>query len=263
MILNVQNLCISYSGHETVHNVSFSLEKGKILAIVGESGSGKTSIIRSLLGCLPHEGKVIGGTAAFGKKDIFQNTDQDWLAMSGTEIAMIFQDSGLMMNPIRTIGQQFIEYIRLHKKMTKKEATMAACSALKRMSLANPEDIIKQYPHELSGGMRQRVGVAMAMYFKPPLLLADEPTSALDVTTQAQVVEELMSICRENGTTIIIVTHNLGVASYMADYIMVMKQGECVEHGSACDVIDRPRHAYTKELLEAVPSIGGLYYAGQ
>ena len=173
---------------------------------------------------------------------------------------MIFQDSGNMMNPIQTIGKQFIEYIQTHSDMTKAQANDKAVEMLTRMNLPNPENILASYPFELSGGMRQRVGIAMAITFKPQLLLADEPTSALDVTTQAQIVKELLSIARTSGTAMIVVTHNIGVASYMSDKIMVMSQGRVVEYGTAEEVIKNPQHEYTRELLASVPQIGGTRY---
>lgn len=165
-----------------------------------------------------------------------------------------------MLDPIARIGSQFIEYIREHTSLTQKEAAKAAEAMLRKMHLPNTENIMKSYPFELSGGMRQRVGVAMAMFFKPRLLLADEPTSALDVTTQAQVVKEMMEICRQDRTAIIIVTHNIGVAAYMSDKLIVMQNGEIVESGRTDAIIAQPQTAYTKELLDAVPQVGGKSY---
>lgn len=166
-----------------------------------------------------------------------------------------------MMNPIRTIGSQFVEYILEHSSMDPQRAEKEAKEMLDKMQLPNPDTIMDSFPFELSGGMRQRVGVAMAMFFRPQLLLADEPTSALDVTTQAQVVKELMKICREDGTAIILVTHNLGVATYMSDKIMVMQNGHVVEEGTSEAIIENPQANYTKELLHSVPQIGGMSYA--
>ena len=166
-----------------------------------------------------------------------------------------------MLDPIQTIGKQFVEYIQTYEEVGTKEAAERAEAMLARMHLNNPANVMKSYPFELSGGMRQRVGVAMAMFFSPALLLADEPTSALDVTTQAQVVNELMDICRKDGTSIVMVTHNLGVAAYMSDQIMVMRYGKVLEHGTAEQVIEHAQSDYTKELLLAVPQIGGESYA--
>lgn len=261
MLLEVKNLHIQYVGTEMVHGISFSLNPGEVLSLVGESGSGKTSVIRAILGCLPHEGRVNEGEIIFSGVNMLKNTPKMWRDISGRNISMIFQDSGSMMNPIRTIGSQFVEYILEHSSMDPQKAEKEAKEMLERMQLPNPDTIMDSFPFELSGGMRQRVGVAMAMFFRPQLLLADEPTSALDVTTQAQVVKELMKICREDGTAIILVTHNLGVATYMSDKIMVMQNGHVVEEGTSEAIIENPQANYTKELLHSVPQIGGMSYA--
>ena len=261
MLLEVKNLHIQYAGTEMVHGISFSLDSGEVLSLVGESGSGKTSVIRAILGCLPHEGRVNEGEIIFSGVNMLENTLKMWRDISGRNISMIFQDSGSMMNPIRTIGSQFVEYILEHSSMDPQKAEKEAKEMLDKMQLPNPDTIMDSFPFELSGGMRQRVGVAMAMFFRPQLLLADEPTSALDVTTQAQVVKELMKICREDGTAIILVTHNLGVATYMSDKIMVMQNGHVVEEGTSEAIIENPQANYTKELLHSVPQIGGMSYA--
>ena len=261
MLLEVKNLHIQYAGTEMVHGISFSLDSGEVLSLVGESGSGKTSVIRAILGCLPHEGRVNEGEIIFSGVNMLKNTPKMWRDISGRNISMIFQDSGSMMNPIRTIGSQFVEYILEHSSMEPQKAEKEAKEMLDKMQLPNPDTIMDSFPFELSGGMRQRVGVAMAMFFRPQLLLADEPTSALDVTTQAQVVKELMKICREDGTAIILVTHNLGVATYMSDKIMVMQNGHVVEEGTSEAIIENPQANYTKELLHSVPQIGGMSYA--
>ena len=261
MLLEVKNLHIQYAGTEMGHGISFSLDSGEVLSLVGESGSGKTSVIRAVLGCLPHEGRVNEGEIVFSGVNLLENTPKMWREISGRNISMIFQDSGSMMNPIRTIGSQFVEYILEHSSMDPQKAEKEAKEMLDKMQLPNPDTIMDSFPFELSGGMRQRVGVAMAMFFRPQLLLADEPTSALDVTTQAQVVKELMKICREDGTAIILVTHNLGVATYMSDKIMVMQNGHVVEEGTSEAIIENPQANYTKELLHSVPQIGGMSYA--
>ena len=261
MLLEVKNLHIQYAGTERVHGISFSLDSGEVLSLVGESGSGKTSVIRAILGCLPHEGRVNEGEIIFSGVNMLENTPKMWRDISGRNSSMIFQDSGSMMNPIRTIGSQFVEYILEHSSMDPQKAEKEAKEMLDKMQLPNPDTIMDSFPFELSGGMRQRVGVAMAMFFRPQLLLADEPTSALDVTTQAQVVKELMKICRDDGTAIILVTHNLGVATYMSDKIMVMQNGHVVEEGTSEAIIENPQANYTKELLHSVPQIGGMSYA--
>ncbi|TWH49169.1 ABC transporter ATP-binding protein [Sporomusa sp. KB1] len=262
MLLEVSELFVSYAEHEIVRNVNLSLDEGEVLAIVGESGSGKTTVVRAILGCLPHEGRVNGGRILFEGKNLLENTPEEWCRLCGTKVAMVFQESGSMLDPIQCIGQQFVEYICEHSPMTKREAAEAAKGMLRKMHLPNPENIMKSYPFELSGGMRQRVGVALAMFFRPRLLLADEPTSALDVTTQAQVVKEMMEICRQDKTAIILVTHNIGVAAYMSDMLLVMREGQIVEAGRTDDVIAQAKSAYTKELLDAVPQVGGKRYVG-
>ena len=259
-VLTVENLSIAYQGVPAVMDVNFTLERGKVLTIVGESGSGKTTVIRALMGLLPVGGEVTEGKLLFNGQDLRNLSKDEWRSIRGKDMAMIFQDSGNMLNPIQTIGKQFIEYLQIHDDLTKKEAYSFAVEMLTRMNLANPENIMKSYPFELSGGMRQRVGIAMAISFKPSLLLADEPTSALDVTTQAQIVKELIEIPRSCGTAMIVVTHNIGVAAYMSDKIMVMKQGKIIEYGKAKDIINSPQEEYTKSLLIAVPQIGGKRY---
>ena len=241
MLLDVSNLTIQYNKNieATVKDINFSLDRGEILTIVGESGSGKTTVIRAILGSLPNSGKITNGKIFFENHDLLKYSVRDWLAIRGKNISMIFQDSGNMLNPIQTIGKQFIEYLQVHDNVTDEEAYSFAVEMLTRMNLPNPENIMKSYPFELSGGMRQRVGIA---------------------TTQAQIVKELMEIPRTCGTAMIVVTHNIGVAAYMSDKIMVMKQGKVVEYGKAEDIINSPQAEYTKTLLASVPQIGGQRY---
>lgn len=263
MLLKVTDLEISYGSKVTVTGANIELKKGEILSIVGESGSGKTTVIRAIMGCLPGNGRVSGGKIVFDGKSLLDNTPEEWRQMCGTEISMIFQDSGNMINPIRRIGEQFIDYILTHAPQTsRQEACQLAIKMLNDVRLPNPDNVMRSYPFELSGGMRQRVGIAMAMTFSPKLLLADEPTSALDVTTQAQNIRQIVDVRNEYNAAVIIVTHNLGVASYMANKIIVMQNGKIVESGRREDVIGNPQHEYTRELLAAVPVVGGKrYYA--
>lgn len=261
MLLEVNNLQISYGDKITVHNADFTLDKGEILSIVGESGSGKTTIIRAVMGCLPGNGHVSGGSIIFEGRNLLENTPEMWRKMCGRDMSMIFQDCGNMLNPIRKIGSQFTDYILAHDKTkSKEEAFQLACTMLTNMRLPNAENIMHSYPFELSGGMRQRVGIAMAMTFSPKILLADEPTSALDVTTQTQIIRQIVDVRNEFKAAVIMVTHNLGVASYISNKIMVMKNGQVVESGSREEIIGNPQHEYTKELLAAVPVIGGKKY---
>lgn len=260
MLLEISDLDISYSDKLTVQNVNFELNEGEILAIVGESGSGKTTVIRAILNVLPGGGKISRGKIIFEDKNLLELNNSEWRNLRGKNISMIFQDSGNMMNPVQTIGSQFIEYIQVHSDLDKKSARDMAIEKLTQMNLPDPENILNSYTFELSGGMRQRVGIAMAITFQPKLLLADEPTSALDVTTQAQIVGELMFVTRGTGASMILVTHNLGVASYLSDNLMVMSQGKVIEYGKTADVIKNPQAEYTKNLLATVPEIGGVRY---
>lgn len=237
-----------------------TLKKGEIASIVGESGSGKTTVIRAVLGLLSGGGKVTEGDILFEGKSLLENTAEEWRNLRGTDMSMIFQDSGAMLNPIRKIGSVFVEYIRTHEKISRKAAWEKGREMLDRMRLPSSDNIMKSYPFQLSGGMRQRVGIAMAMTFQPKLLLADEPTSALDVTTQAQIVRQMIELREEWGTSIIMVTHNLGVAAYMSDQILVMKEGQIADTGSRDQILKGGRSIYTQELLEAVPSLGGERY---
>ena len=259
-MLEIKNVTISYGDRPTVKNFSMTLKKGEIASIVGESGSGKTTVIRAVLGLLPGGGKITGGDILFEGKSLLDNTAEEWRNLRGTDMSMIFQDSGAMLNPIRKIGSVFVEYIRTHEKISRKAAWEKGREMLDRMRLPSSDNIMKSYPFQLSGGMRQRVGIAMAMTFQPKLLLADEPTSALDVTTQAQIVRQMMELREEWGTSIIMVTHNLGAAAYMSDQILVMKEGQIADTGSRDQILKGGRSVYTQELLEAVPSLGGERY---
>lgn len=261
MLLKITDLEISYGSRVTVTDANIELEKGEILSIVGESGSGKTTVIRAIMGCLPGNGCVSGGDIIFDGKSLLANTQEQWRQMCGTEVSMIFQDSGNMINPIRRIGEQFVAYILTHAPQTsRQDAYQLAIKMLDDVRLPNPDNVMRSYPFELSGGMRQRVGIAMAMTFSPKLLLADEPTSALDVTTQAQIIRQIVDVRNEYNAAVIVVTHNLGVGSYMANKIVVMQNGRIVESGLREEVIGNPQHEYTRELLAAVPVVGGRHY---
>lgn len=258
MLLKISDLDISYNGNATVKNVNLELQEQEVIAIVGESGSGKTTLIRAIMSCLPTAATVTNGSILFNGVDILKNTPKQNRALCGHYISMIFQDTGNMINPIRKIGTQYIDYILNHApNLDKNRAYAIATEMLLKVHLPNPENIMSSYPFELSGGMRQRVGIAMSLTFNPKILLADEPTSALDVTTQAQIVRQMMDIKKEFSTAIIIVTHNIGVASFMADKIIVMKNGVIVESGSCEQVIKNPQHEYTQKLLDSVIEIGG------
>ena len=258
-IIEFQKVTIRYAGRDkpAVDRVSLCVPEKSIVAIVGESGSGKSTLIRSVVRLLPADGKITEGHILFDGMDLACGgvRMEEVRQLCGTRISLIFQDAGLYLDSRRTVGYQYIEGIRCHRKVSRGEAKAMAVAMLERMGLPSGEHIMRSYPFELSGGMKQRVGIAMAMTMEPELLLADEPTSALDVTIQAQVVGEMMKLRDELGTSIMIVTHNMGVASYMADYIAVMRHGRLVEWGPRDEIIEHPREDYTKLLLEAAPKL--------
>ena len=257
-MLEIKDLTIQYGDKlPVVENFSLSLKKGEIITIVGESGSGKSTVLSSILGLLPNGGKIISGDIIYNGESMLSKSLNQWRELRGTEITMISQDSGGTLNPIRKIGKQFVEYIQTHSRMSAKEAEEKAKDMFSKVNLPDPEIIMKSYPHQLSGGMKQRVGIAMALTFHPKIILGDEPTSALDVITQAQIVKEIMDLRKKFDTSIIMVTHNLGVAAYISDKIIVMQNGKIVDAGNKNEVIENPKSDYTKKLLAAVPEIGG------
>ena len=259
-MLEVNNITISYQNRPTVKDFSMSMEKGQIVSLVGESGSGKTTVIRAIFGLLAGGGKVTEGDILFEGESVLKFSDDKWRSLRGTDISMIFQDSGAMMNPTKKVGSAFTEYIRTHENISKKDAFQKGVEMLEKMRLPSGDNVMRSYPFQLSGGMRQRVGIAMGMTYQPKLLLADEPTSALDVTTQAQIVRQMMELRENYGTSLIVVTHNLGEAAYMSDHIIVMKQGRIEDEGSRDYMLYESKNEYTKKLLDAVPSIGGKRY---
>lgn len=255
-MLKIKNLTIQYGDKEpVVKDFNLSIKKGEIVGIVGESGSGKTTIIKSIVGALSYNSKIISGSIVLDNEELLDNNGEILRKNRGKNIAMIFQDCRNTLNPIRKIGSQYIEYIQYHSNCSKEEARKKAKLMLAKMKLPDPENIMGSYPHQLSGGMCQRIGIAMAMTFNPKILLADEPTSALDVTTQAQIVHELINLRDVYETSIIIVTHNLGVASYMSDNIVVMKDGDIIEKGKPEQILSSPSNDYTKLLLDSVPGL--------
>jgi len=259
-MLEIKDITISYGKRPTVQNFSMTLNEGEICSLVGESGSGKTTVIRAVFGLLAGGGKVTSGDILFDGRSVLTYSKDEWRNLRGTKMSMIFQDSGAMMNPTKKIGSAFTEYIMTHENISKKDAWDKGVEMLERMRLPDGNNIMKSYPFQLSGGMRQRVGIAMGMTYQPKLLLADEPTSALDVTTQAQIVRQMMELREDYGTSIIVVTHNLGVAAYMSDQIVVMKLGKIEDKGTRQHMLYETQNEYTQKLLEAVPSIGGKRY---
>ncbi|MDQ7093797.1 ABC transporter ATP-binding protein [Desulfosporosinus sp. PR] len=257
-ILLLNNVSIAYGGQgPVVRKVNLAVKPKEIIGIVGESGSGKSTLIRAVLGLLPLGGMVTGGKIIFKGRNLLEYSRKEWRALRGNKIAMIFQDPGGSLNPVRKIGSQFIESIQCHLDSSKAEAYEKAIDMLGKMRLPDAARVMNSYTFQLSGGMKQRVAIAMAMTMEPELILADEPTSALDVTIQAQVVREMMELRNRFKTSIIIVTHNIGVAAYMADNIGVMRRGELVEWGTKSQVINHPQHEYTANLISAIPELGG------
>ena len=259
-LLEINGIDIAYGKQVTVKDCTITLDQAEICSIVGESGSGKTTVIRAVLGLLPGGGKVTKGDIIYDGRSLLSLNAREWRKLRGHDVSMIFQDSGAMMNQTRLIGKSFVEYIRTHEKISKKDAWKKGAEMLGRMRLPDPDRIMHSYPFQLSGGMRQRVGIAMGMTYEPKLLLADEPTSALDVTTQAQIVRQMMELRDEYGTSIIIVTHDIGVASYMGDKIVVMKNGQIEDQGKRQHILEESSNEYTRKLIGAVPSLGGKRY---
>lgn len=257
-ILSYDSVEISFDGKAVVHDVSFSLHPGEILGIVGESGSGKSTLLKAAMGLLGKSGMVTRGDIWFQEKDIPDLSRGEMQKICGEKIGMIFQDAGASLCPIRTIGEQIYESITAHKKMSREQAKEKALGLFEKLKFQDGERIWNSYPFELSGGMNQRVGSAIAMLMEPPVLLADEPTSALDVAVQRQVVQEMLALRELFGTAIILVTHDIGVVSAMADSILVLKEGKVMEYGAATQVLETPQNDYTRKLLSAVPRLRRL-----
>ncbi len=257
-LLEVTNLKTHFTTRDgvvrAVDGVSFSVEEGHTLAIVGESGSGKSVTALSLMRLIPDPpGKIIEGSIILRGDDVRKMDDSTVRAMRGDRIAMIFQDPMTSLNPVFRVGFQIGEALRIHKGMTRKEAAARAVEMLELVGIPNPADRARDYPHQFSGGMRQRAMIAMALACDPDILIADEPTTALDVTIQAQILELMIELQQRKGTAIIMITHDLGVVADMADDVMVMYAGKQVEYGSAHDVFYQPRHPYTWGLLDSLP----------
>ena len=260
-ILNLKNLSVSYGDINILKDIDLSLKEGEILGIVGESGSGKSTLIKSIMGILD-ENASIDGKINFEGKDLTSLSLKDYRKIKGNEISMIFQNPTEYFNPTRKISKQFIETIRSHNDISKQEIQKKAINTFKFLGLQDGKKIWNSYPFELSGGMNQRVAIALSIMLEPKILLADEPTSALDVTVQAQVVKELLKLRQKLNTSIILVTHNIGVASYMSNNIAVMYGGRIVEYGESEELINNPKHPYTKMLINSVPVINGKIPSG-
>lgn len=255
VLLDIERLSISYDTKLAVNDVSLSIKKGSIVTIVGQSGSGKSTLIHAILGLLSPNATIVQGSIMYKNYALHKMTPSMRRSVSGPEISMIFQNSESHMDPIKRIKSQFNTYIRAHQKVTKQTCKRLEVEALSQMGFKDPERILNSYPFQLSGGMQQRVALAMAMVLKPALILADEPTSALDVTLQKQIAEHIVSLSRSTQTAVLLVTHNMGVAAYISDNIAVMNQGKLVEFGTRDQIIKAPKMAYTQKLLAAVPSL--------
>ena len=240
---------------KALNGVSFSMNEGEVLGIVGESGSGKSVTAYSIMGLTAYPGKLIGGTIYFNGHQIEKMSEKEMRKIRGNEVSIIFQDPMTSLNPVYTIGNQITEVIRLHTGKSKKEAYDRAKELLELVGINEPTKRLKQYPHELSGGMRQRVMIAIALACEPKLLIADEPTTALDVTIQAQILELMQELIQKLGMSIIMITHDLGVVASMCERIAVMYAGHIVEYGTADEIFYEPKHEYTKGLINSIPKL--------
>ena len=257
-MLNVENLVIHYETDEevveAVNNISFRLKKGEVLGLVGETGAGKTTTALGIMGLLPPKvGHVIQGKIELDGENLFDKSEREMRDIRGKKISMIFQDPMTALNPVKTVGEQIAEVVLLHSRCSKVEAWKRAQDMLAMVGIV-PERY-KDYPHQFSGGMKQRIVIAIALACEPELLIADEPTTALDVTIQAQILDMMRSLQKKQGTSMILITHDLGVVAEMCDHCAVMYAGELVEYGTVEEIFDNPKHPYTKALYQSIPSL--------
>ena len=258
-LLEVRNLKTHFATKRgeirSVDGVSFSIEQGEVLSLVGESGCGKSVTALSIMRLVSQPGRIIGGEMLFEGRDLLGLREAEMRQIRGNEIAMIFQDPMTSLNPVYTVGNQIAEAIRLHRKVSKKEAWNQVIEGMRDVAIPAPETRAKSYPHEMSGGMRQRVMIAMALACDPKLLIADEPTTALDVTIQAQILDLLNELREKRNLALLLITHDLGVVAEMADRVAVMYAGKIVEEALVRELFGQPRHPYTEGLLRAVPRL--------
>lgn len=259
-LLSVKDLCVQIPTREGIirpaDSVSWEIDRGETLVILGESGSGKSVTAQAIAGILPDPAKVTSGTVHFDGRSVLDDR-RFQQSLRGKRIGVVFQNPLTGLNPGMTVGKQITEMFRVHSDLGKREAWERAVDLLRLVQIPDPKDRVTRYPHELSGGMRQRVMIAIALSQDPELLIADEPTTALDATVQAQVIQMLQRIQQELGTAIVLITHDIGVASAMATNVVVMYAGRVVEQGDAFDVLRSPRHPYTQGLLSSVPTVEG------
>ena len=256
-LLAVDNVCASYNGVDILKNITFRVQRGEILGLIGESGCGKSTLIRALMGLMGADGSIEEGGVTFDGIDLLAISSEAMRQLRGARLAVVFQNPGASLNPIRKIGSQFVEAMRSHKQIGKAEAYASTLDMLAKLNLYDGKRVLNSYPFELSGGMNQRVAIALAMIMRPQLLLADEPTSALDVLVQAQVIAELVKLRDTFGTSIVLITHSMGIVSRMADTVGVMYAGQIVEYGDKREVLSHPAHPYTKALIDTIPSLNG------
>ncbi len=256
-ILSVSDLRVDFATDggvvHAVDRVSFDVEAGEVVAIVGESGCGKSVTAQTLMGLTRSPNTTISGSVTFDGRDLTQLPDDELRCLRGEHIAMIFQDPMTSLNPVYRVGDQIAEMIRAHRQVSKKNAVARAVELLRSVGIANPERRVRDYPHEFSGGMRQRVMIAMALALEPEVLIADEPTTALDVTIQAQILGLLRTLNREKNTAVVLITHDLGVVAEIADKVVVMYAGQVVEEAPLEELFYQPRHPYTWGLLGSIP----------
>ncbi|QTN00441.1 ATP-binding cassette domain-containing protein [Sediminibacillus dalangtanensis] len=263
-LLQVDNLVTQFRTAEgklsAVRGISFSVDKGETLCIVGESGCGKSITSLSIMGLLPSNGEIAEGSITFLDEVLTEKKEEELRQLRGNKMSMIFQEPMTALNPVFTIGYQLREPLILHQRMTKRQATAKAVDLLEQVGIPDPKKRLKQFPHELSGGMRQRVMIAIALACNPSLLIADEPTTALDVTIQAQILDLIDDLKSKMDMGVVFVTHDMGVVAEIADRVMVMYAGEVVEIGEVKEIFNNPQHPYTKGLLASVPNVDDEYH---
>lgn len=241
---------------KAVNHVSFSVREGETVCVVGESGCGKSVTALSVMGLIAESGSVVGGDILYEGKSLLRMKEKELRSLRGNDIAMIFQEPMTSLNPVFTVGEQIVETLREHELLSKNEAYKKAIELIRKVGIARADEIVHSYPHELSGGMLQRIMIAVALSCNPKLLIADEPTTALDVTIQAQILDLLRQVKEEFKTSILLITHDLGVVAEMADYVVVMYGGKVIEEAPVLEIFQNPKHPYTKGLLKSKPVMG-------
>jgi peptide/nickel transport system ATP-binding protein len=239
---------------KAVDDVSFGVDRGRVLGLVGESGSGKSMTGYSIMGLIDAPGRIVAGSIVLGGTELTTLGDAAWRKLRGNRVAMVFQDPMMTLNPVLRIDTQMVEAVRAHHDVSREAALQRCREALVQVGIASPDERLLGYPHQFSGGMRQRVAIAIALVNKPDVIIADEPTTALDVTIQGQILHEMQRLCRESGTALVWITHDLSVVAGLADEVCVMYAGRIVESGGVDEVLDTPMHPYTRGLLDSVPS---------